>query len=440
MNNRDDRSNGNGGKGVHGQSGGTERWWKPWNTAVMVERSDAQVALILEAVREHRVDVHRGPDGTVDYIRRHRLLTDIDDVPDVYRRLGRPAPPQSQRNNTKLKRLHRFEVDLEPDQSLDDLLDDLDENVRAGAVTPDYLLHVCTTWCGATEPHPTTATEPLDRNTDPAATGKDIRVSVVDTGVLSQVVQDHSWLSASPAVSGDHEPPNIGHYAGHGTFIAGVVRAYAPDANVRVESVTTMGGTVFESDMVDQLIDALAFDPHVISFSGGTRTRGDRPLKSFEMFYEEHLEQRGGRTVFVAAAGNDGDEGTFWPAAFDWAVGVGALDDDRDTLAGYSNSGSWVDVYALGTEVANAYPSSTTYTYLEPPDLGSPDATFPNGMATWSGTSFAAPMVAGLIAARMSWNGAEARPTWNQVRSIAVADAGAGLDARLRNARAASRP
>ncbi|GAB3873555.1 S8 family peptidase [Terrabacter terrigena] len=402
----------------------------------MAQRSDVQVDKILDAVGRDNVDVHRGPDGTVDYIRRRRLLTDVDAVEDVYGHLKRTPPPQSQRRSTRLEKLHRFDVDLEPDQTLDDLLDDLDRNVGEGTVTADYLLHVCTTWCGATEPQPTTATEPLDRNTDRAATGKDVRVSVVDTGRLLRVVRAHPWLDG---VRGDDEPANIGHYAGHGTFVAGVVRAYAPEADVKVESVTTMGGTVFESDMVDQLIEAVSFDPHVISFSGGTRTRGDRPLKSFEMFYEQYLKDRGDETVFVCAAGNDGDEGLFWPAAFDWAVGVGALDEDHESLAGYSNRGEWVDVYALGTDVVNAYPNGT-YTYQEPPDSSLPPATFTNGMASWSGTSFAAPMVAGLIAARLSWNGADARTSWNQVKALAVADAGAGLDARLRDARAASRP
>lgn len=435
MNTRDDRSNGNGGKGDQGQQG-RDHWWRPWKQEMVQQRSDVQVEKILDVVGRDRVDVHRGPDGTVDYIWRRRLLTDVDDVPAVYDHLKRTPPPQSQRKNTKLDRLHRFDVDLAPGQDLGELLDELDQAVRPGAVTPDYLLHVCTTWCGATEPQPTTATEPLQRNTDQAATGKNIRVSVVDTGRLPRVVRAHPWLEG---VTGDDEPPNIGHYAGHGTFIAGVVRAYAPEADVKVESVTTMGGTVFESDMIDQLVDALAFDPHVISFSGGTRTRANRPLKSFEMFYDQYLQQRGDKTLFVCAAGNDGDEGRFWPAAFDWAVGVGALDDDHDTLAGYSNRGEWVDVYALGTDVVNAYPNGT-YTYQEPPEDAKPPATFTNGMAMWSGTSFATPMVAGLIAARMSRTGGQARPTWDEVKAIAQADAGAGLSARLRDSRAATQP
>ncbi|MGO4597358.1 S8 family peptidase [Terrabacter sp. 2RAF25] len=404
----------------------------------MKERSDVQVDKILDAVGRDQVDVHRGPDGTVDYIWRRRFLTDVDDVPAVYDHLKRTPPPQSQRKNTKLERLHRFDMDLAPGQDLEEVLEGLDRAVRPGAVTPDYLLHVCTTWCGATEPRTTTATEPLDRNQDQGATGADVRVSVVDTGLLADVARSHSWLSSPPLARSDDEPANIGHYAGHGTFIAGVVRAYAPAADIKVESVTTMGGTVFESDMVEQLIGALDFDPQVISFSGGTRTRANQPLKSFEMFHDQYLQPRGDSTVFVCAAGNDGDAGKFWPAAFDWAVGVGALDDDHDTLAGYSNRGDWVDVYALGTDVVNAYPNGT-YTYQEPPDHRMPPATFTNGMAMWSGTSFATPMVAGLIAARMSRSpGRTARAVADEILAFAANDADAQGRPRLRNADAAT--
>ena len=48
----------------------------------------------------------------------------------------------------------------------------------------------------------------------------------------------------------------------------------------------------------------------------------------------------------------------------------------------YSNFGPWVEVYALGSDVVNAYPNGS-YTYKEPPRSGPPPetATFTNGMA-----------------------------------------------------------
>ena len=59
--------------------------------------------------------------------------------------------------------------------------------------------------------------------------------------------------------------------------------------------------------------------------------------------------------------------------------------------ATYTNHGWWVDTCALGTEVIGPY-----CTFEEP----LPGDAF-DGWAQWSGTSFAAPKVAGAIAARM---------------------------------------
>ena len=72
--------------------------------------------------------------------------------------------------------------------------------------------------------------------------------------------------------------------------------------------------------------------------------------------------------VLVAAAGNSANPWAFWPASFDWAVGVGSLDHDGQ-VSDFSNWGDSVDVFALGRNMVNAFPNGT-YTCHETPDRG----------------------------------------------------------------------
>src|SRR5215218_9045485 len=176
-----------------------------------------------------------------------------------------------------------------PDEIDPDNPDDL-ERMVAG---PDHWLHVCLTGngriCPAVEPDVTDETDPWPPRAPDLTLGQGVRVSVVDSGWHPPAADDVDtpWMEG---VDGDPEHNDgltVEQYAGHGTFVAGVVRCFAPAAVVRVEGFLGPSGAIRESRMVTQLSQALAQEPDIINLSAGTTTRKNRPLLSFERFFNE---------------------------------------------------------------------------------------------------------------------------------------------------------
>lgn len=236
----------------------------------------------------------------------------------------------------------------------------------------------------------------------PRGTGAGSRIAVCDTGLLAN--REHApWLAGAAGETDPLGPPSgthpgldvIPHYTGHGTFGAGVARCQAPGADIYVaNAIPGATGAVIETSIAASLTALMARRPapQVINLSAGGYTRCDWAPLAFRQFTL-------GDITLTAAAGNDASSREFWPAAFGWAIGVGALASDQQSAAWFTNYGDWVQVYTLGENLVNAY-ATGVYTYRDKPK---PGTTQPfKGMALWSGTSFAAPLVAGLIAAELA--------------------------------------
>lgn len=376
----------------------------------------------------------------IDYLYRSgSLLTRDADAPRVARALEdvhRSAPVGDRRSRAAEPRRHspmkgvtRFEIPVSDKWHTYDTVAALEQRLGAGVVTHEHVLTI-TPWvhCPATEPEPVlTPREAADAKRvagvlwPPAgdcAAGAGVCVSVVDTGLLKGVAGWAPWLAGvipgSPADIEDPDTFNVRRriprpdgfadpYAGHGSFIAGVIRCVAPQAEVVVERLIDRSGFISETDMIGQIRQGLSRSPDVISLSAGGYTRDDTPPIALQALWEERLSRQGG-VVLVAAAGNNSSSRPFWPAAFDWSVGVGSMTRDGQRRSWFSNFGSWVDVYAPGENIVNAYPRLwyRTMAHGHKRDTSA-------GVVRWSGTSFATPIVAGLIAARMSRTGESGR-------------------------------
>ena len=322
--------------------------------------------------------------------------------------------------------------------SAPEVLQTIDRHLGPGVATPDHVLTVAggePTFCPATEPEEVyVGAEPFPPVCHDNGGGSAL-VYVADTGLLKGAVTDHPWLAGVRVEnpSADYEaylPPTPGHpanppvipaYTGHGTFVAGVLRCMAPGADVIVAKASLAAGSTLESQLVRRLAAAFGLGPDIFHVTLACPSRRDLPLIGFRAWLRR-LADFGG-AVCIAPAGNSGIRRPSWPAAFAEVVSVGALGCDWRGRASFSNFGPWVDVYAPGRDLINAY-TTGTYSCHVSPYAGS-DRTF-YGMAKWSGTSFSTPIVSGLIAARMS-TGENARQATTALLAQARAQAVPGV-------------
>ncbi len=279
---------------------------------------------------------------------------------------------------------------------------------------------------------------------EPAA-GRRPRVVVLDTGI-----GDHPWFDERPTqttislangrtVGPTVDPASIkgldadgtgavanrllgtlASHSGHGTFIAGLLRQACPEADIVALAVMGADGIVPESTLTDALSliaerqreDPGWADALVLSLGYYAETGED-------LAYNTRLKTillelgRLGIAVFCAA-GNDASSEPSYPAAFaidpDFAaddvvplVSVAALNPDG-TVALFSNDGPWVTAEALGVNMVSTAPVDTSGSETSglrafgpqgrPRGGLDPDG-FSSGFASWSGTSFAAPALAG---------------------------------------------
>jgi hypothetical protein len=301
-----------------------------------------------------------------------------------------------------------------------DVLTTIDRFFGPGVATPDHVLTVTggtPSVCPATEPEEVYVdAEPFPPVCHDNGGGSAL-VYVADTGLLRDAGADHSWLAGvrveNPGTDYDaYQPPTPGHaavppiippYTGHGTFVAGVLRCMAPAADVVVAKVSLAAGSTLESRLVMRLTAALGLAPDIFHVTLACPSRHDLPLIGFRQWLR--LSREYGGAVCIAPAGNSGIRRPSWPAAFANVVSVGALGADWRGRASFSDFGSWVDVYAPGRDLINAYTTGTYQCQVSP--YAGTDRTF-YGMAKWSGTSFSTPIVSGLIAARMTATGENA--------------------------------
>ncbi|NJM06161.1 S8 family serine peptidase [Candidatus Gracilibacteria bacterium] len=248
--------------------------------------------------------------------------------------------------------------------------------------------------------------------------GSGITVAVLDTGVdrnhprLSQRL-----LNGFDFVDFDDDPSEEGVYGvdfgyGHGTHVAGLVALVAPDAQILPVRVLDTEGVGNIWVLTEGLLYAIDPDGNpatddgaqVINMSLGTLRRTellDRIIAEVSCASSSDDDdddngladdddddggddddarcQRTGGAVVIAAAGNGGNQVPQYPAGEGVAGSLAvAASTASDRLASFSTHGAWVKISAPGDDIISSVPDDS--------------------YGTWSGTSMAAPHVAGVAA------------------------------------------
>jgi hypothetical protein len=306
----------------------------------------------------------------------------------------RPEPPERVLRGLVLVRFKGKRVP--------EVLEQIDRELGEGCASPNHILTVSNgeaSPCAATDPQEVTeGTEPYP-SVCQSNSGSGVRIFIADTGRLPDA-DTHPWLAG---VDGDDDPgsPEFHNgkllpYTGHGTFVAGVLRCLAPDAEIFVGAVFATAGSARESDFAISLQAELSRGWDIFHLSIASPSRKDLPLLSFGEWMKLVRQRKG--TACVAPAGNSGSSRPQWPGASPLVACVGALAADWRSRASFSNHGGWVDAYAPGRDLINAY-AWGQFDCTMAPYYGQVRMFY--GMAKWNGTSFSSPILTGLIAARM---------------------------------------
>jgi subtilisin family serine protease len=233
-----------------------------------------------------------------------------------------------------------------------------------------------------------------------------VTVAVIDTGIAEPTRGDN-WLAGVPRDSDnvdrlDAYPPFgfLDFGAGHGTFAAGVLQQVFPQADLRVYRALDSDGVGSEVDVACAMVRAVREGAQILNLSLGSQTFNDGPPVAIEVALEiiADLERRdGGEVLVVAAAGNFGADRKCWPAAFNWptfpVVAVAGLRADL-TPSEWSSRGRWVDCSTIAEGILAPYVEGQESFEVDP----QPDKFPSDAWAVWTGTSFAAPQIAGAVA------------------------------------------
>ncbi|KAH3679399.1 hypothetical protein WICMUC_001019 [Wickerhamomyces mucosus] len=211
---------------------------------------------------------------------------------------------------------------------------------------------------------------------DPKYKGENVNAYIIDTGIY----KEHPEFEGRAISGADFTFEGPGDFNGHGTHVAGIIGSrtfgVAKDVTlVEVKALDRLG-----QGSLTTVIAALEFAVNhrkennvsgVVNLSLGA-------IKNNILNQAISVAVSSGLVVVVAAGNANIDSCLVSPASAPEAITVGAIDDRTDSIAGFSNWGACVDIFASGVLVQS----------LNNQDINKP--------TILSGTSMSSPSITGL--------------------------------------------
>ena len=204
-------------------------------------------------------------------------------------------------------------------------------------------------------------------------------------GLLALILPESYWRSAVPSEASSAPRQHVlvlvvdstEQFDAHGAYVHSVIQRYCQLCEVRQINVhgnmntSTLQLALGQVQAIVRTVDQTT--SVIINLSWGTYTYD-------AVMHATIRELHALGAVVIASAGNDNTSKHFYPAAFDEVLGICSSSRYRKSKAAYSNFGPWVSLCAPGLHYVS-----------RPLQHG--------GIA--SGTSFASPMVSGVLGQRL---------------------------------------
>ncbi len=209
-----------------------------------------------------------------------------------------------------------------------------------------------------------------------------VTVGVIDTGIE----KTHPDLAGRIAPGGYNfllNSSDVYDINGHGTGVAGVIAAETGNGagiagvtgrlNVKILPLQAANykGSAYVSDVIRAIDYAIEKRVDVLNLSMGSGSFSDIENEAVQRAVQSGI-------VVVASAGNEGTQEFFYPASYDNVISVGSVARSL-AISRFSNHNDRVDLVAPGEDI---YSTGLNSSYV-----------------SYGGTSFAAPMAAGIASA-----------------------------------------